>query len=128
MDRDLCPCCSQINYGSCCKPFHDGMEPQNPLALMRSRYCAYALDIPDYIQKTTHPKSPHFESNKKKWIESIQQFSRTTKFIKLEIYDSGHNWVHFCAHLEQEGHPVQLIEKSLFDQVNGHWKYIRSIL
>jgi len=91
---------------------------------MRSRYTAYALALAAYIQKTTHPKSPHFESDQKKWTDEIITFCRTTKFIKLEIYDFGSDWVHFCAFLEHNNQIHQLIEKSHFEQINSHFRYV----
>jgi len=83
----LCPCCSGKQYEECCKVFHDGAKPQNALQLMRSRYAAYALNIPDYIMKTTHPENPLFSKDKLLWKEKISQFSRNTSFQKLEILD-----------------------------------------
>ncbi len=124
----LCPCCSHLEYELCCKPFHDGIaNPPTALALMRSRYCAYALDLSHYIQTTTHPNSPYFEVDLKNWAAEIHHFSTATKFLRLEIYSSGTDWVHFCAHLEQNGKKVDLVEKSHFAMVNGAWKYHSSI-
>ncbi len=114
-----CPCSSGKAYSECCKPYHDGSLPPTALALMRSRYSAYALGKADYIMETTHPNSSYFEKDKKKWKKAILEFCRGTKFLKLEILDSGENWVHFIAHLSR----ALLNEKSLFEKVNGKWLY-----
>lgn len=104
----------------CCKPYHDGKLPDTALALMKSRYSAYALSNPDYIIHTTHPNSPYFEKNRKKWKGAILEFCKTTRFLKLEILGSGENWVHFIAHLSR----VNLEEKSRFEKFNGKWLYL----
>ena len=121
---ELCPCCSGNAYAVCCKPFHDGSPPPTPLALMRSRYAAYALGKAEYIMKITHPESIYFENDRKKWGGAILQFSRRTKFIKLEIEAWGENWVSFAAHLEENGVAFTLKEKSHFQKVDGEWLYL----
>lgn len=118
-----CPCCSGKIYSECCKPYHDGNPAPTPLALMRSRYSAYALGKANYIIQTTHPNSPYFEKDRKKWKKAILEFCQTTQFLKLEILGSGENWVHFIAHL---GH-TNLDEKSHFEQINGKWLYVASL-
>lgn len=87
---------------------------------MRSRYSAYALGKADYILETTHPKSPYFEKDRKKWKKAILEFCKTTRFLKLEILGSGDDWVHFIAHLSRGN----LEERSLFEKVNSKWLYL----
>lgn len=91
---------------------------------MRSRYAAYALGKASYILQTTHPKSLYFEKDRKKWEQAILQFSQNTRFLKLDIEDSGEDWVSFTARLEQNGKPFLLKEKSRFEKVNGKWLYL----
>ncbi len=122
-----CPCCSGKPYAECCKPYHDGQLPPTPLALMRSRYSAYALGNAQYIIETTHPKSPYIEKNRKKWIDAILQFCHSTRFEKLEILGHGENWVHFAAHLRQEKELI-LNERSTFEKVDGKWLYVKGII
>lgn len=118
-----CPCCSGKKYAACCKPYHDGTAPLTPLSLMRSRYSAYSLGLVDYIIRTTHPQSPYFETDRKKWEKAIYAFCHTTQFEKLEILGSGDDWVHFIAHLKQNT-PLLLEEKSRFEKVDGKWLYL----
>ena len=119
-----CPCCSGNAYGACCKPYHDGAPAPSALALMRSRYAAYALGKVDYILKTTHPKSVYFEKDRKKWEQAIRQFSQSTEFTRLEIVDSGENWVSFIAHRKQGERAFLLKEKSHFEKIDGQWLYL----
>jgi len=119
-----CPCCSGKKYADCCKPYHNGTLPPTALALMRSRYSAYALHQADYIIHTTHPKSPYFEKDRKKWEKAIQEFSHTTEFLKLEILESSEDTVKFAAHLRQKDRSFILEEKSHFQKIDGKWLYI----
>ncbi len=120
----LCPCCSGEKYSDCCKPYHEGKLPPTALALMRSRYTAYALGKANYIIMTTHPKSPYYEKDRKKWQKAILEFCHSTQFLKLEIIGYGEDWVHFIAHL---GH-AQLNEKSQFEKIDGKWQYLKGTL
>jgi len=123
-----CPCGSAKLYSECCEPFHLGKEAETALALMRSRYSAYAKRLPEYIQRTTHPKSPHFEINRKKWTKHILNFCDTTEFVRLEILGYGEDWVHFIAHLKQGDEPVELKEKSRFERLHSNWRYLSAAI
>ena len=119
-----CPCHSGKKYAECCKPYHDSDSAPTPLQLMRSRYSAYALGLSEYIINTTHPKSPYFEKDRKKWRSAIDQFCRETRFLGLEIHAHQDDWVSFTAHLEQHGKKILLQEKSHFQKVDGKWLYV----
>ena len=124
----ICPCCSGKLYTECCKPYHNGSLPPTPLDLMRSRYCAYALKNARYIIETTHPKSPYFEKDRKKWEKGILEFCTTTQFIKLDIINTAEETVHFAAHLRQSGKDFVLDEQSHFQKVDGKWLYVSGII
>ncbi|HSX25681.1 MAG TPA: YchJ family metal-binding protein [Chlamydiales bacterium] len=121
-----CPCCSGLNYEACCKLYHDGMPAPTPLALMRSRYSAYALKNADYIMRTTHPRNPNYERNRKKWSESILEFCNGTQFVKLEILETGPDTVKFAAHLKYPDRDFILEELSRFQKVDGQWYYLKA--
>ncbi len=120
-----CPCGSGKTYESCCGKYHQGTLPENALALMRSRYTAYALGLADYLIETTHPDYRH---PSKDWRESILHSCQTTRFIRLEILAFEEKgtlaFVTFNAHLERESRPFLLNEKSRFKKVNGRWLYL----
>ncbi len=119
----LCPCSTGLDYDKCCEPYHmEWTMPPTALALMRSRYSAYALGLVDYIIQTTHP-----ENTRKKPVDEIRRFSQETQFVKLEIEGYGEDWVAFTAHLVQGGHPVLLKEKSRFAKLNGKWLYLSGV-
>lgn len=123
----LCPCCSKKDYQECCSSFHFGTNPPNALSLMRSRYSAYALKIPQYIIKTTHPENSSFTSDTKKWMQDILDFSENAQFLRLEIEEflDGDDlaYVTFIAYLKQGNREFPYKEKSLFKKVNGVWLY-----
>ncbi len=127
MHQKLCPCCSGKPYSQCCQPFHKGVLPLNALALMRSRYSAYANQLPEYIIATTHPQHPQYHQNQSLWEKQILQFCQQTEFQKLEILEfvDGQNeaWVTFTAHLQQNKKDGTFIEKSHFVKLGKRWLY-----
>ena len=122
-----CPCCSGHLYAQCCKSLHDGSLPKDALQLMRSRYSAYVLNLPDYIVATTHPASPQYSENKFSWKRSISQFSKTSSFQKLEILNFKESGtlatVTFIAHLSQDGSDASFTEHSYFEKIKDKWFY-----
>lgn len=123
----LCPCTSSKNYKDCCRPFHEGRIPENALQLMRSRYAAFALDIPDYIIQTTHPASSQYSENTFSWKRDISSFSREFSFDRLEILDFKEKnsiaTVTFIAYLSHKGNDASFTEKSLFERYDKRWLY-----
>jgi SEC-C motif-containing protein len=94
---------------------------------MRSRYSAYAYQLPLYIIQTTHPKNPRYQENKSEWTKDILQFCRETKFESLEVLEFTDGaiqaYVTFHAHLSQKGSDVSFIERSEFLKEEGRWYY-----
>ncbi len=125
--KNLCPCSSGKLYEECCKPLHEGKVAENAEQLMRSRFSAYALNLPKYIIKTTHPSSPQYSKNKFAWKRSISQFSTAATFDKLEILDFKENkmvaTVTFTAYITQDDADSTFTEKSYFEFLGGRWLY-----
>lgn len=124
----LCPCQSGKNYEECCKRYHEGIPPENALALMRSRYAAYALGLADYIIQTTHPENSSYSLDFSKWKREILQFSQNTEFVGLKILEfvDGEQVasVTFTAYLKQQGDDATFTEKSYFKKVKERWLYV----
>lgn len=122
-----CPCSSKVLYHKCCKPYHDGLPAENALKLMRSRFAAYALDLPEYIVHTTHRENADYTDSVDTWMEGIRRFSQNTSFDRLEILDfvDGEDSavVKFRAHLRQLETDASFTERSAFKKVAGSWKY-----
>ncbi|CAM3815281.1 YchJ family protein [Parendozoicomonas haliclonae] len=84
-----CLCGSQKTYAECCQPFHHGFHnkealPQTAKQLMRSRYCAWALGMVDYIFDTTWPKQQAGLSRK-----DLQDWADRTAWQELIIVDTA---------------------------------------
>lgn len=122
-----CRCGSGIPYLSCCGRYHRGEPAPTALALMRSRYTAYALKNVDYIIRTLHPAHPDSKIPIPTRRKQLAAFCENTRFEKLEILavEEGEMeaTVTFRAHLKQKEQDVSFTEKSLFEKVNGHWLY-----
>jgi len=118
-----CPCGSRIKYKKCCQIYHKGALAKDALTLMKSRYSAYATNHIRYIIKTTHPQSPHYYDDREKWQSELEEFSRTSKFLKLDIleYIDGEYeaFVTFKATLDRG----EMVEKSRFLKVDNRWLY-----
>ncbi len=123
----LCPCKSGKAYKACCKGFHEGKLPKTALELMRSRFSAYALRLPDYIIETTHSDNPGRIADQKLWRKEVLKFSEQTRFdgLKIESFEPGEesSFVCFTAQLRQGSRDASFTEKSLFEKVNGKWLY-----
>jgi len=122
-----CPCGSGKKYKKCCLRYHKGALAPDALTLMKSRYSAYAADLPDYIIKTTHPENPDFTPHREPWRKSIALFTQQTTFSGLEIVDftplEKEAFVTFVATLSSG----ELREKSRFLKVSGRWLYVDGV-
>ncbi len=120
-----CPCGSGIKYKNCCFKYHKGANPKDALSLIKSRYSAYAVGDANYIIKTTHKNSPHYEENRLEWISSIKEFSKS-EFKKLEIIDfeekENEAFVKFKAYIDD----YVMQEKSYFIK-EDKWYYVKGI-
>jgi SEC-C motif-containing protein len=123
-----CPCKSNLTYQQCCRRYHQGENPATAEVLMRSRYCAYALNLPKYVMETTHPKNDDYQENTAAWKETIQTFSKNTQFQSLEILDHKETGttatVTFKANMMDGLQDATVTEKSTFEKVDGRWLYL----
>ena len=127
--NDICPCGSLKKYKKCCKPFHDKITfPKTALELMKSRFSAFAVLIADYIIFTTHENNSDYISYLKSWNQDIMNFSKNTRFERLEILDfiegEVESFVTFKATLFQDNTDISFIEKSRFLKVEDKWFYV----
>lgn len=128
-DSSSCPCHSGLPYKSCCSDLHRELKPPaDALALMRSRYSAFALQNADYIIKTTHTKNPAYIKSTACWRKEILSFSSRTEFLGLKVVSfepaEDASFVTFTAFLKQGESDVSFSEKSRFEKERGKWKYL----
>lgn len=120
ISNESCPCGSQKPYAHCCGPLHDGAPAASAEALMRSRYSAFALHLPEYIQRSWHsstrPDSAAADAEPTRWLG--------LQIKRHEALDEAHALVEFVARYKVGGRAFRLHETSRFVHENGHWFYI----
>lgn len=120
--NETCPCGSGANYARCCGPFLAGLAfPGNALALMRSRYTAYARGDYPYLLATWHP------STRPASLETPE--ATAPRWIGLEIRNhqstgAGCATVEFIARFRVAGRAQRLHENSRFVFEDGRWLYL----
>ena len=89
---------------------------------MRSRYTAFALEIPEYIERSWHsstcPKPLEADKGpmRPRWIR--------LQINRHEVIDSDNAVVEFVARYKMRGRVYALREISRFTRENGHWFYV----
>ncbi len=110
-----CPC-GGASYETCCGPRHSGSSPADTAeALMRSRYCAYALGRFDYLGATQRSERRGAETH--------------VKWVGLTVHNAKGGQGDFVGEVEftaryLSGHSLfSLHERSAFERVDGRWIY-----
>jgi SEC-C motif-containing protein len=124
---DVCPCGSGLAFETCCEPFLiERAKPSTAAALMRSRYCAYALGAVDYLYKTSGPKvRKEFDAeSSRKWAESA-----TWTGIEITNEEGGGTGdetgvVEFVAHYAVKESKFDHHERAEFARLDGEWRFI----
>lgn len=116
-----CFCGSAISYQDCCGKYIDGSQKApTALALMKSRYAAYATHQADYLLNTTHISQRKFYSK-----ADILNWATANEWQKLEIISSTENTVEFKAYFLDENKQKQIHhEYSTFKKENDSWFYV----
>lgn len=119
-----CPCDSVKSYASCCQTLHDGQLASSALALMRSRYSAYVLNLEKYLLATWHPDSRpgklDLEADPIKWLG--------LKIVRSETPSPTTAIVEFVARYKVGGQRAErLYEISEFEYTDA-WYYVRGKL
>ncbi len=114
-----CLCGSEKKFQECCGALISGEKhAATPEELMRSRYSAYVKGDGEYLLKTV------VEQNRdENDLRSIQEFTSSIEWLKLEIVQSLQNSVEFKAYYKENGSIKLLHEKSSFIKQNNIWLY-----
>ncbi|WP_338067859.1 YchJ family protein [Pseudomonas jilinensis] len=123
-DNPLCPCGSQQSYAECCQSWHQGLPAPSAEKLMRSRYCAYVLELIDYLVATTLPAQQALLAR-----EAMSQWSRDSQWLGLEVEQvvagDARGQVTFIAYwADPDGSRHSHRECSDFVNKAGHWYFI----
>lgn len=126
---ELCPCQSGQNLNQCCGPLLSGdAKAETALALMRSRYSAFALQQVDYLLNTLAT-----DNRQRADREDLARYAADMQWRGLEILaveEGGERdikgLVEFCAHYTNlaSGQEGLLRERSNFVREQGRWVYL----
>ena len=116
-----CFCGSAIFFQDCCGKYIDGRDKApTALALMKSRYSAYASHQVDYLLNTTHSSQRKYYSK-----AAILNWATTNDWQKLEIISATENTVEFKAYFLDENKQNKVHhEFSTFKKENDNWFYV----
>eukprot|EP00242_Pyramimonas_sp_CCMP2087_P011251 CAMPEP_0198212208 /NCGR_PEP_ID=MMETSP1445-20131203/25582_1 /TAXON_ID=36898 /ORGANISM="Pyramimonas sp., Strain CCMP2087" /LENGTH=254 /DNA_ID=CAMNT_0043886605 /DNA_START=78 /DNA_END=842 /DNA_ORIENTATION=- len=135
-DNAVCPCRqgndTKLSYEDCCMPHHEGRRaPEDPLALMRSRYSAYVKKLPDYLVQTTHTDNPDYKGgNLRTETESICKHVTFEQLIIISYENRGdEGFVTFEASMKGKRGIIggALRETSRFVKEDGVWIYREAV-
>lgn len=119
---ERCPCGSGDDYTACCGPLHRRERPaETALALMRSRYSAFAVGDAAYLLSSWHP------ANRPSGVTIDDAVVwRRLQIVDTEAggRDDAHGVVEFRAQYVTDGRRHILHERSRFARVDGAWVYV----
>jgi SEC-C motif domain protein len=119
-NSDSCYCGSTFRFQDCCQKYIIGTEKApTALALMKSRYSAYATHQADYLWETTHPSQRKYYSK-----NDILNWATSNDWQKLEILSFTENTVEFKAYFLDKNKQNQMhYEFSTFVKEKEEWFY-----
>ncbi|HEX4789732.1 MAG TPA: YchJ family metal-binding protein [Actinospica sp.] len=121
-----CPCCSGRAYGACCGPLHAGdARAATAEALMRSRFCAFAVGDAGYLLSSWH-------SSTRPARLALDPSIRWTRLEILDSADGGafhsEGTVEFRAYFRERGGAEESMqENSSFVREDGAWVYLSAL-
>lgn len=120
MNDSICYCDTGLLYKNCCEIYHNNKNAPTALALMRSRYSAFATHQADYLLETTHVSERKYYSK-----EAILDWAISNEWIGLQIINFTENTVEFKAFYKDENRLEQIHhEFSTFKMDNGKWYFV----
>ena len=124
----LCPCTSGLTLSACCEPYLSGAhEPPNAVALMRSRYSAYALGEVAWLLRSLHHTHPDHQRPPALVLHDLAKACRDFKYRGLWILDHASSppaaQVLFLVRLYEKGKDRSFVERSEFLHDGRGWRY-----
>jgi SEC-C motif-containing protein len=121
VSAERCPCLSGNPYAECCGPLHEGAPSPTAERLMRSRFSAFALGLPQYLLDSWHPSTR----------PDTLELDPAQRWTRLDIvstrsggpFDSA-GTVAFRAWWRSDTERGTLEETSAFVREAGHWYYV----
>lgn len=132
--QTTCPCGSGKQYAGCCKPLHEGLEfPQHPEDLVRARFVAYALCLPQYLWNTLHSAHDDRKHDQESFVAECSRRLPSLKYKRVHILDReapdrhGIARVLFAVELHQLNRDLSFVEQADFIQEDGQWRYLMGV-
>jgi SEC-C motif-containing protein len=116
-----CPCLSGETYGACCGRYHRGEAAPTAVALMRSRYTAFAMHDAAYLLATWHAST-------RPLVQRLDPYMQWRRLDILETTRGGMldtvGEVEFRAFWRTPFESGVLHERSRFRREGGRWFYL----
>jgi SEC-C motif-containing protein len=124
MESKKCFCDTGLFFADCCGLYLEkNQKAPTALALMRSRYSAYATHNADYLLETTYVSERIYYSK-----AEILNWATSNKWRQLEILFCTDDKVEFNAYFLDENQKSKIHhEFSTFKFENGEWFYLDGI-
>src|SRR5262249_24959868 len=124
-----CPCGTGLSYRECCAPCHLGdREAPTAVALMRSRYAAFAVGDVAYLWRTLHMGHEDRGRDRDTIFDELRSNVRNHRYRGLKILDSRTNGssaeVLFVAQVFEAGADRSFVELSDFLHDGAGWRYL----
>lgn len=113
-----CPCGSGQTYGECCQPYHQGEPAPTPEKLMRSRFSAFVMNLPDYVKATWH------SSTRPQTLDLTDSPAWASLQVLSSSESGNEGGVHFRAIYRAGKGWGYLEESSTFLREDGRWYYL----
>jgi SEC-C motif-containing protein len=127
MSETLCYCGSGKTFAHCCGPILDqAQKAETAEALMRARYTAYATCNIDFLYASSGPEvQADFDpESSRRWAEGSEWNGMEIVAIEKGSAQDDGGLVEFIARYSVNGTEFEHHERSLFQRVNGEWKFI----
>lgn len=124
-----CPCSSLERYRDCCGPLHAGKaEAPTAVALMRSRYAAFAAGNVAYLVRTLHPEHADralpVELLEATLRNTVRSYRYTGLTIESDTEEGDRATVTFFAKVFERGTDRSFRERSQFRRTAEGWRYL----
>jgi SEC-C motif domain protein len=127
-----CPCHSGNAFEACCAPYLRGeTEAPDPVALMRSRYSAYALGEAEHLWRTLHEDHEGRAEAREIALRSVRGARSPLRYAGLAILDQRKKGrsaeVLFHATITERGQDRSFVELSDFSHDGKGWRYLSGV-
>ena len=123
-----CPCCSDVKYKKCCRPFLDGDDViDHPERLIRARHTALVVGDADFLWKTLHPQSPRKLHDREQKFKEEQVLLKNLHFDHFTLLDGDvlKDKARLVVWVKVHDGPQDLsyLEEAELRAVDGRWYY-----